>query len=508
MPLQAVYPVAAIRRIEAHYLPTAQPPLMERAGQAAAADALRLCANRSGPVLIACGPGNNGGDGFVLAHELRRHGREVVVAFAADPARLPADAAQAHAAYLRSGGDTVAELPAPPADGWALVVDALFGIGLNSPIEGFYRGWIEALNALPAPRLAIDLPSGLDADSGRLLGATFHASHTATFIALKPGLLTLNGPDVCGEITVHPLDLDAPGVCPPPAQVITPALFAAWLKPRRRNSHKGTYGDAAVLGGASGMTGAALLAARAALWLGAGRVYAALIDPAAAVVDMSHPELMLRPADELPEHLDALAIGPGLGASTTAERLLENALRRETALVLDADALNLIARTPHLAAALPRRTGPTVLTPHPAEAGRLLDTSTAAVQSNRLKAVLELAHRYHATVVLKGCGSLVASADGRWFVNTSGHPGMASAGMGDVLTGLVLGLLAQGWPAETALIAAVHLHGAAADQLARTGVGPVGLTAGELIGAARALFNIWLNDVQPPRHHHDPKTPP
>jgi hydroxyethylthiazole kinase-like uncharacterized protein yjeF len=495
MPLQPVYPVAAIRHIEAQYLPTAQPPLMERAGQAAAADALRLCAHRSGPILIACGPGNNGGDGFVLARELRRNGREVVVAFAADPVRLPADAAQAHAAYLRSGGITVAALPAAPDAGWALVVDALFGIGLNSPLEGLYRGWIEALNTSTSPRLAIDLPSGLDADRGRLLGTTFHATHTATFIALKPGLLTLDGPDVCGEITVHTLDLDALGAYPPPGQVITPELFAARLKPRRRNSHKGTYGDAAVLGGASGMTGAALLAARAALWLGAGRVYAALIDPAAPAVDISHPELMLRPADGLPDTLDALAVGPGLGTSATAERLLEHALRRETALILDADALNLVARTPHLAQTLTQRTASTILTPHPAEAGRLLNTSSAEVQSDRIQAVLELARRYHATVVLKGCGSLIATADGRWFVNTTGHPGMASAGMGDALTGLILGLLAQGWPAETALIAAVHLHGAAADHLARTGVGPVGLTAGELIGAARSRFNVWLNEA-------------
>jgi hydroxyethylthiazole kinase-like uncharacterized protein yjeF len=375
-------------------------------------------------------------------------------------------------------------------------VDALFGIGLRAPVEGLYRDWIETLNAVPAPRLAIDLPSGLDADTGRLLGATFCATHTATFIALKPGLLTLDGPDVCGEISVHTLGLDIPDAHPAPGHVIAPALFSAHLKPRPRNSHKGHYGDAAVLGGDTAMAGAALLAARAALGLGAGRVYAVLIDPAAPTIDALHPELMLRHPERLPEQLDALAIGPGMGTSANAGRLLEHAIQRDTALTLDADALNLVAGSPHLAQTLALRSGQTVLTPHPAEAGRLLAVSTTEIQADRLCAALELARRYHATVVLKGCGSLIATVDGRWFINTTGHPGMASAGMGDVLTGLVLGLLAQGWPAEAALMAAVHLHGAAADQLARAGVGPVGLRAGELIGAARALFNTWLLSSQ------------
>jgi hydroxyethylthiazole kinase-like uncharacterized protein yjeF len=487
----AIYPIHNIREIERQCLPDAQPPLMERAGLAAAQDASRLITARSGPVLIACGPGNNGGDGFVLARELRHAGREVVVVFADDPARLPADAARAHASFLHTGGSTVTELPAAPAGGWALVVDALFGIGLQRPIEGRYRDWINTLNALAAPRLAIDVPSGLNADTGHPLGTCFRATHTTTFIALKPGLLTLDGPDYCGEISLQPIGINAAAHVEPPGYRIERSLFAERLIPRPRNTHKGMYGDAAVLGGAAGMVGAALLAARAALWLGTGRVYAALLDPDAPSVDPGHPELMLRPASRLPERLAALAVGTGLGISAEAERLLQSAIKRDIPLLLDADALNIVSRWPELASLVPARQAVTVLTPHPAEAGRLLDTSTAEVQSDRLAAVLELARRYHAFVVLKGCGSLIATPEGRWYINTTGHPGMASAGMGDVLSGLVLALLTQGWPAETALIAAVHLHGAAAERLAAR-IGPVGLTASEVIAAARGLFGEWL----------------
>ncbi|MDR2689445.1 MAG: NAD(P)H-hydrate dehydratase [Azoarcus sp.] len=495
MSTQVVYPVAAIREIERRCLPDAQPPLMERAGRAAFEDATKLIADRTGPVLIACGPGNNGGDGFVLAFELHRGGREVAVAFAAHPDTLPEDAARAHANFTRAGGTTLRDIPAPPVGGWALVVDALFGIGLRRAIEGHYREWVDTLNAQTSPRLAIDLPSGLDADNGRCLGVCFRATHTSTFIALKPGLLTLDGPDHCGEITVHPIGIDPTAHLPAPGHTLSPALFADHLLPRPCNSHKGSYGDAGVLGGDAGMTGAALLAARAASWLGAGRVYAGLLAPAAPAVDPLYPELMLRAADRLPAELSALAVGPGLGTSKKAAHLLETALQHPIPLVLDADALNLIARHPRLASLTKRRSranADTILTPHPAEAARLLAISTADVQADRLQAVLELARRYHACAVLKGNGSLLATRDGRWYINTTGHPGMASAGMGDALTGIVLGLLAQGWPTESALMASVHLHGAAADHLAAAGIGPVGLTASEVIAAARRVFNDWL----------------
>ena len=492
LPAQPIYPVAGIREIEARVMPGAKPSLMERAGRAAAEDAVRLIMDRPGPILVACGPGNNGGDGFVLARHFRQAGREVVAAFADDAARLPADAAKALADFRAGGGEPVAELPPAPADGWALVVDALFGIGLKRPVDGRHAEWIATLNSLRAPRFALDMPSGLDTDTGRVLGACFRATHTTTFIALKPGLLTLDGPDHAGDVSVQRLDVDAAAWLKPLGHAVRPSLFTSQLLPRPRNSHKGCYGDAGILGGAPGMGGAALLAARAALWLGTGRVYAGLIDPQAPTVDPTRPELMLRPADELPAHLTALAVGPGLGQSGQAAAALARAIARELPLVLDADALNLLAADPALQQALAARSAPTILTPHPAEAGRLLGRDTAAVQADRVTAALELSARYRAHTVLKGCGSVVACTDGSWYINGTGHAGMASAGMGDVLTGLIVALLAQGWTAEQALIAAVHLHGAAGDRLAREGIGPIGLSASEVIDAARGVYNGWM----------------
>lgn len=491
-PAQPIYPVSGIREIERKLIPSARPPLMERAGRAAAEDAVRLIMDRPGPILVVCGPGNNGGDGFVMARQLRQAGREVIVAFGDHPDVLPAEAAKAHAGFLQAGGGTVSDLPAAPAKGWALVVDALFGIGLKRPLEGRYATWINTLNAQRVPRMALDVPSGLDADTGRPLGPCFCATHTTTFIALKPGLLTLDGPDHCGEISVQRIEIDAPAWVPAMGYGIRPSLFREWLTPRPRNTHKGLHGDAGVLGGDSGMAGAALLAGRAALWLGAGRVFVGLLDPAAPSVDNRYPELMLRRAARLPEKLTALAVGPGLGMSSAAAQLLAAACARDIPLLLDADALNILAGDGTLQQAVATRTAPTLLTPHPAEAGRLLRISTGEVQNDRLAASLKLAKSFNALVVLKGCGSLIATPDGRWFINNSGHPGMATAGMGDVLSGLILSLLAQGWKAESALIAAVNLHGAAADRLAREGIGPIGLTAGEVIDAARGVFNGWM----------------
>ncbi|MDY0073098.1 MAG: NAD(P)H-hydrate dehydratase [Thauera sp.] len=494
---QPIYSIAETREIETRYVAGSRPTLMERAGRAAAEEAVRLISNRPGPILIACGPGNNGGDGFVVARHLLHAGREIEVAFVADASKLPADAAKARADFLAAGGHVVSDLPAAPAQGWALVVDALFGIGLQRPIEGRYASWIQTLNAQTSLRLALDIPSGLDADSGQPLGATFCATHTATFIALKPGLLTNDGPDYCGQVNVHRLDLDAPAILSPRGMSITPALFQQHLLPRRRNTHKGLFGSIGILGGNRGMLGAALLAGRAAMWLGAGRVHLGLLHPQAPSVDTHHPELMLHTAAELPlAQLNALAIGPGLGNDAEAAAQLSHLLGQSLPLVLDADALNLIGADPALQQQLSARDAPDILTPHPAEAARLLGITTAAVQSDRLGAALEIARRYRASIVLKGSGSIIATADGRWFINSTGHPGMASAGMGDVLTGLTVSLLAQGWPAEQALIAAVHLHGAAADRLAREGIGPVGLSASETIDAARGVFNGWLIEAQ------------
>ena len=502
MPAPPIYPVAAIRAIEALALPGAVPPLMERAGAAAAALAMALLPDPGAPVLVACGPGNNGGDGFVVARRLHAAGYRVSVAFAADSTRLPADAAAAHAGWLAFGGTTHSTLPTPPEGGWALVIDALFGIGLQRPIEGLYGDWIAQMSATPGLRLALDIPSGLDADTGHYPGACFQADHTITFIALKPGLLTLDGPDQCGTLHLATLDLDAEALAPAPGHTVRPALFAGQLQPRRRNSHKGSYGDAAIIGGAPGMVGAALLAGRAAAYLGAGRVLVGLLDPAALAVDLLRPELMFRSADALLDEagLGALAVGPGLGQSDAARALVATALAAETPLVLDADALNLVAGDTTLQAALAARPQPAVLTPHPAEAARLLACTTAAIQADRVAAACALARRYQAWVVLKGCGSVIAGPDGAWWINTTGNPAMATAGMGDVLSGLVCALLARGWPPREALLAGVHLHGLAGDSLcAELGL-DTGLLADDMAGAARRVLNQWLRPPPPPSH--------
>jgi len=279
----------------------------------------------------------------------------------------------------------------------------------------------------------------------------------------------------------------------PDGKRLTLTDFSTHLKARLKNSHKGSFGSLGILGGAPSMTGAAFLAGRAALMLGAGRVYLGLVDSHAPAFDPLQPELMLRHAQSLLQtKLDAMACGPGLGVSLQASEMLECAVDLDLPLVLDADAINLIASEGNLQVALASRPLPAILTPHPTEAARLLDCSTEEVQADRIKAALEIASHYRCHVALKGCGTVIATVDGKWWINSTGNPGMASAGMGDVLTGIIAALLAQGWPAESALLAGVHLHGAAADQLVRNGSGPIGLTAGEVIGAARQIFNGWV----------------
>ncbi|MCB1906295.1 MAG: NAD(P)H-hydrate dehydratase [Rhodocyclaceae bacterium] len=463
---------------------------MERAGAAAAERALQI-ARAEGRVLVACGPGNNGGDGFVVARLLRQRGVDVRTVFTGDESTLPADAAAALAAWRAAGGDTVSDLDEASGGAVSLVVDGLFGIGLQRPLAGPHAALIDRLNAIDAPRLALDIPSGLDARTGRILGCALRATDTVTFIGLKPGLLTLDGPDCCGTVVVADLGI-APTDTPGCGLELDRSMFAAELHPRLANTHKGSYGDAVVIGGARGMTGAALLAGRAAIHIGAGRVFVGLIDVSVPAIDPVQPELMVRSATSLAQAPAAMAVGPGLGRSTEAIGALRQAMQGRSPLVLDADALNLIAEHGELAEALRTRGAPAVITPHPAEAARLLGLTTEAVQADRVAAALALAERYRCPALLKGAGSVVAHADGRWAINTTGHPGMASAGMGDALSGIVIGLVAQGWAAERALPAAVHLHGAAAEMLVDEGVGPIGLTAGESIVAARRVLNGWI----------------
>ena len=466
-----IYLTADIRRIE-QAAGEVSPPLMERAGAAAAELAAKLASDQSKDILVLAGPGNNGGDARIAAALLKERFFRVTVA------------------------GSSRELP--PERSWGLVIDGLFGIGLARAIAGDYAALVDYANRQSCPVLALDVPSGIQSDSGAALGRAVRATHTITFIGLKPGLLTLDGPDHCGEISVADLGLDAKTPAAPSAWVAGRELFQSVLKPRRRNFHKGMAGSAGIFGGAAGMTGAALLAGRAALKLGAGRVYVGLLDNEAPDVDGGALELMLRhPDDALGQDLDALVVGPGLGQGERAETLVGAALASDIPCVLDADALNLISGNAGLREACARRKAETLLTPHPAEAARLLKAKTHEVQADRVAAARRLAKELNAHVVLKGNGSVLAARDGHWFINTSGNPGMASAGMGDVLAGMLGALLAQRYSGESSLVLGVHLHGAAADELVRGGAGPVGLTASEVIDAARSLWNEWLSRANP-----------
>ena len=456
---QAIYLTREIREIERK---AGELPLMERAGRAAADMAAELCAGKD--VLVLAGPGNNGGDARIAAARLEESFFRVKVV--SHPRELPPD---------RS---------------WGMVIDGLFGIGLAREITGDYAELVQYANRQSCPVLALDVPSGIQSDTGQALGCAVRATHTITFIALKPGLLTLDGPDHCGEIRVAGLDLDLSGA-KPNAWVAERTLFESALKPRPRNFHKGNAGSLGVIGGARGMTGAALLSGRSALKLGAGRVYVGLLEHLA--VDFGAPELMLRHVDDvLGQDLDAVVAGPGLGRTEHGATLVGAVLASDLPCVLDADALNLLADDKDLRNACARRSADTLLTPHPAEAGRLLGTTTGRIQEDRIAAARALAERYNTHVVLKGNGSVLVARDGHLFINTTGNPGMASAVMADVLSGMLGALLAQRLSGESALVLGVHLHGAAADALAADGVGPVGLTAGELPDVARRLWNGWL----------------
>ena len=492
VPALPVYRTDEIRRIEASAIAHPQPPhLMERAGVAAAELARELIAGKSGSVLVLAGPGNNGGDGFVLARQLKQWWHRVSVVFTGERAKLSKDAAEAFDAWQTAGGETLTSFANDRMRGPGLIVDGLFGIGLERDLNGQYADLVTAINSSGTPVLALDIPSGLHADSGRVLGCAVRAQHTVTFIGLKPGLITLDGPDHCGELHLRTLGLDLEAVLPPSGRVIGSDVLASVLPRRALNSHKGTYGNVGVLGGAAGMTGAAVLAGRAALKLGAGRVYLGFLDPNAPSLDAGQPEMMFRPAEDVltMDSLTCLVLGPGLSQSPGARRCVEQALGLNAALVIDADALNLIASDEALQAVCRARRTPTIMTPHPAEGARLSGQSVRSVQNDRVGAALALARRYQAITVLKGVGTVVGMPDGSFDINTSGNPGLASAGMGDVLSGIVGALLAQGADPVLATCAGVHLHGVAADRLYGRISGPIGLTASELVETAREILN-------------------
>jgi ADP-dependent NAD(P)H-hydrate dehydratase / NAD(P)H-hydrate epimerase len=493
-----LYSVDQVRAIErSAYAGLAPGTLMQRAGQAAAAFALELLGERRDlPVLVLAGPGNNGGDALELACSLADAGIDATVLHVPGQRDASDETASAHE---RARAGTVGFIDMFPPDGqWGLVVDGLFGIGLTRALGNAYRELVAAVASVRCPILALDVPSGLDADTGGVVGpdgVAVRATHTITFLGNKPGLHTADGRDYAGQVRVDALGVGAGHRPLPAARLGAADAFAHCVAARRHNTHKGSFGDVAVVGGASGMAGAALLAARAALYSGAGRSFAAMLDSGPGY-DSVTPEIMIRPADDFEFAQRTLVIGPGMGDSANAMRLLARALDSDSALVIDADAINLIAASCDLLARLSGRSAPALLTPHPLEAARLLGTSAALVQADRLAAARALALRTNATVILKGSGSVIARADGSIVINPTGNAGLASAGSGDVLAGICGALLAQGWLGWEAAKGAAGIHGAAADLLVAQGIGPVGMTAGELPAAARAVLNMLVLEAR------------
>ncbi|GER11121.1 NAD(P)H-hydrate dehydratase [Variovorax boronicumulans] len=456
-----LFDIAATRRIE-QAAASALPPhtLMQRAGLAAARLAMAL-APHARTIWIACGPGNNGGDGFEAAAQLRHRGFFPVVTFVGDEGRLPADAK----ASLQRARDAGVTFASEPPSSFELAVDALLGIGSTCPPSGTMAEWLARMHASASPVLSIDVPSGLDADTGTLASSADQAPAsvrtTLTFLTLKPGLFTAQGRDAAGTVWFDDLGCSAFAQERPTARL----AGAPDIQPRTHASHKGSYGDVAVIGGASGMAGAALLAGSAALHAGAGRVFVGLLDPRAAPVDTSQPELMLRDAHAL--DLAGMTVVCGCGGGDAVRELLPRVLSMAAALVLDADALNAIAADPSLQAQLIARGqagAPTVLTPHPLEAARLLGDTTGGVQANRLAAARALASRFGAVTVLKGSGTVIADAsDEPPVINPTGNARLATAGTGDVLAGMIGAALAMRRPAFEAACEAVWQHGRIAD---------------------------------------------
>jgi ADP-dependent NAD(P)H-hydrate dehydratase / NAD(P)H-hydrate epimerase len=497
-----LYSVESIRTMERSASAGLGPgTLMRRAGQAAARHALELLGGRRHlPALLVAGPGNNGGDALETAALLREAGVEVLVLHLAGGAPPSPETALALQHANAAGVRFIDELP--EKTGVGLVVDGMFGIGLARALEGRYAEIALALDAFGCPVLALDVPSGLDADTGAVVGTghervAVSATHTITFIGDKPGLHTCDGRDHAGAVRVDTLGIGARHLVSPNARLNDPSLFASDLAMARRaqNTHKGSFGDVAIVGGAHGMSGAAVLAGRGALLAGAGRVFVATLDPGLAY-DSAHPELMFRDAGSFDCAGRTAVAGPGLGEAPTTVRVLVKVIEDGNPLVLDADALNRLAADADLQGRLAQRKAPTIITPHPLEAARLLGVTAGVVQADRIEAARELAGRFDATVVLKGSGTVIVENDeGKVAINTTGNPGLATAGTGDVLSGVCGALLSQGWGAYTAALCAAWMHGLAADELVADGVGPIGMTAGELPHAVRRILNRLVREA-------------
>lgn len=480
------------RAIENHGIAGAE--LMARAGTRAF-ETLRVRFPRARRLVVICGPGNNGGDGFVVAEAAKRCGLEpTVLTLGRKPAAGDAGLMRQR---CEAAGVPLQPFASASLSGADAIVDALLGTGLQRDVEGEWHDAIDAINAAGRPVVAVDIPSGLHADTGAVMGTAVRADVTVSFIGLKAGLFLADGRDHAGEIVFD--DLAVPPAVYDGIDPVVRRLAAAELcrlvRPRRRNAHKGDFGHVLVIGGAPGMPGAARLCGEAALRMGAGLVTLATHPSHAAVASSARPELLAfavrTPRDVKPliDRASAIALGPGLSKAPWARGLWRAALRAKRPLIVDADALNL------LAAARDRRDD-WVLTPHPGEAARLLKTTTAAVQRDRIEAARRLVTRYGGVCVLKGAGTLIAVRDAIWLCD-AGNPGMASGGMGDVLTGVIAALRAHGLAAADAARLGVWLHASAGDVAAQ--VGEAGLIASDLFSHLRRCLDRLIHDDTPVR---------
>ena len=489
-PLPAeVYSAASVRAMDRHAIERAGIAgyaLMQRAGSAAF-NALRRHWPQTSSLVVLCGAGNNAGDGYVLARLARAAGLDLRVMALSDPLRLKGDAATAYAAFAADGG-RAADFDEDSLEGCALVVDALLGTGIDRPVEDEYLECIEGANRAGLPVLALDIPSGLDADTGLPRGAAIRANRTLAFIALKSGLYLGEAPEYVGVLELANLGIpaDVRGAETPVMRRMDGRLAAAALPARRRTAHKGDHGRVLIVGGFA-MAGAARLAGEAALRTGAGLVTVATSEGSVDPIVADRPELIARAIDfgedsaRLFANSSAIAIGPGLGTGRTARRAFDAAVSAGRPLVVDADALSFLA-------AQPRKRDDWVLTPHPGEAARLLGAHTSAVQVDRLGAVREIAKRFGGNCVLKGAHTLVQGPDSLPWVCDRGNPGMATAGSGDVLTGIIAALLAGGCEPALAAAAGVLLHAEAGDRASRRGVR--GMIAGDLIAELQGVVNL------------------
>lgn len=488
-----LYSVKQIRQIETRAAQQLEPAtLMHNVGQAAAQAAVRLLAAPNQPILVVAGPGNNGGDAFEAAVHLAHAGHQISVLHYPPKSSRSADSAQAFDKAKACSDIIWLAEDVELENSFALVIDGLFGIGLaKHSVAASIQNHIAQINAMTCPILAIDVPSGLDADTGTLVNdIAIRASHTITFIGDKTGLHTGDGRDYAGLVQVADLGIAAQLFPASEMELNRPKLFPTIFKSRLQNSNKGSNGSTVLIGGALGMQGALLLASRTALYSGAGRVFASFIE-AAPNYDALHPEIMCSLALQLNLKADqVVVIGPGLGNSIASFELVSRALLATNLLVVDADALNLMAQQPALIALCNGRDpATTLLTPHPLEAARLLACTVEQIQADRIGAAKKLARRFSSVVILKGSGSIIARPDGHIVINPTGNAALATGGTGDVLSGACGGLIAQHRDVWQAALAATYLHGASADALVARGIGPVGLSAGELIPEIRHQLN-------------------